>query len=200
MSGRSVTLLSGVGASLLAALRRVRPNRGLLLAAALLGAAPATAFAVTASGSAGVETAVHHGDHPLAPVVALPQIGSSRRLSLADYRGQVVLLSFYATWCPPCVSGLPALTQLNQQLHAAHSGTVLLDVILEPSSELAHLPLRTSIPATQDPKGVLGKLFGVTEIPTAFAIDKRGRVIAFAASNSVLSLRRLRALVAQASK
>ena len=67
--------------------------------------------------------------------------------------------------------------------------------VLEPSSELAHLPLGTSIPATQDPKGVLSKLFGVTEIPTAFAIDKRGRVIAFAASNSVLSLRQLRALV-----
>jgi thiol-disulfide isomerase/thioredoxin len=114
-----MTLFSGFGARLLAALRRVRPHGGrLLLSAALLGVAPAAALAVTGSGVVGVEAAVRHGHHPLAPVIALPQIDGGRRVSLADYRGQVVLLSFYATWCPPCVRGLPALTQLNDELHA----------------------------------------------------------------------------------
>ena len=52
----------------------------------------------------------------LAPPIAGPDV-DGRPVSLADYKGKVVLVDFWATWCPPCVASIPALNTLAQKYH-----------------------------------------------------------------------------------
>jgi len=183
--------LAGATRTRRAWLRRV----GVLVA--VLGLAPATVLASTT-----VEGALRLGVHPAAPVIPLQQIGSSRRLSLADYRGQVVILSFLAPWCSPdCIVGLPALKQLDRQFQATHSGVLVLDAILSPRGQVTAFfkKFGLSIPAMYDAKDALGNAFGIHGIPSTFAIDKAGRVVAFV-DNKPQSLAQLQKLVAQAAK
>jgi len=56
-----------------------------------------------------------------APAIELPTV-DGKRFSLAASRGQVVLVNFWATWCPPCVKEMPSMVKLGQELTRAHPG------------------------------------------------------------------------------
>src|SRR5688500_13745945 len=67
-----------------------------------------------------------------APAFAGPDLGGNE-LALSSYRGKVVLLDFWATWCPPCVASMPHLQNLQDELGAR--GLVVLGVNQEPGQE-----------------------------------------------------------------
>ena len=101
-----------------------------------------------------------------------------RAVALSDFAGQVVLLDFWATWCPPCVATLPHL----EALHRAHAdeGLVVLGVNQEPD-QTAHVRafLRrhdVTFPSVRDDRDIAWR-YGVHSYPTSVLIGPDQRVL-----------------------
>ena len=71
-----------------------------------------------------IDDAVSKGERVEAPNASLPLLGGRGESSLAAYRGKVVVLNFWASWCPPCIDELPLLERTQRRI-ARRGGTVL---------------------------------------------------------------------------
>lgn len=116
-----------------------------------------------------------------------------RRVSLSDYRGKVVLLNFWATWCSPCVAEMDDF----QQYYADHSAdTVILAVdFSEPAEVVASFVEENGLtyPVALDLDGVVNQLYRVQGYPTTCLIDAEGIIHSISLSNadSVYDVERL---------
>ena len=151
-----------------------------LLLAGVLFIAPAAAYHGASEPSDGTVNSFRWLKNPL----VLPEISvehwPARRVNLSRYKGKIVLLNFWASWCPPCVRELPALDRLQKRL-GGEQFTVMaisLDRSAEPAREmfvdrlaLEHLDFFI------EPAEHLGKIFPVDVLPSNFIIDRDGRVI-----------------------
>ena len=103
--------------------------------------------------------------------------GAKTRLS--DYRGKVVLLDFWATWCPPCRKGLPE----TQKFHADYGqkGLAVLAISAENKPIVQNFLTQNkyTFPTYLDAGSVANKSYGITGIPTTVVIDRAGNVVAF---------------------
>jgi len=102
-------------------------------------------------------------------------------VALGDFRGQVVLVNFWATWCAPCVKETPSLERLHLQL--AEEGLAVLAVSQDRNGAAVVTPFLGRIdlqhlPVYLDPKGTLGRAFGVQGLPTTYVIGRDGRLLA----------------------
>ncbi len=99
-----------------------------------------------------------------------------RMVSLADYKGKVVFLNVWATWCPPCREEMPSMEKLYQGLKGQEFA--ILAVSIDVSGAKAVAPFmkekRLSFPALLDPEGTIPDLYGTTGVPESFIIDKKG--------------------------
>ncbi len=113
-----------------------------------------------------------------APEFALPDLDGTT-VRIADFRGQVVILDFWASWCAPCVTTAPVLEELCQ--HFQDDGVVLVGVTIDRRVEDARqfqedngytsmIALWGSLDAAREVKA----LYGVGEIPHVFVIDRIG--------------------------
>ena len=96
---------------------------------------------------------------------------------LEDYRGRVVLLNFWATWCEPCRDEMPAIAELKKRL-AGRPFVVLTVNVNEPESRvrnfLSRLPL--DFPVLMDAEGRAAKGWHVRILPASFLIARDGRI------------------------
>lgn len=105
---------------------------------------------------------------------------SGRNISLSDYRGKVVLLEFWATWCPPCRASVPALVELNNKY--GQRGFVVLAVSMDTDSDasdnLSHFSVSNKInyPVLFADEAA-PKAYNVVSIPTSFLIGKDGKIV-----------------------
>lgn len=113
-----------------------------------------------------------------APTVRLSSLGE-RSVDLAELRGRVVVLDFWATWCPPCVEQLTALDAFA----AEHPDTeiVVVAVSIDDTEETAEEYLRERIGAVRfraahDPNGTALADFGADGVPALYVIDAQGVV------------------------
>lgn len=100
-----------------------------------------------------------------------------QQLSAAQLAGKVVVLDFWATWCPPCVASLPKITAATAKYR--DKGVVFLAVNCgeEPADIIQFLTAQNlNAPAVLDSVGAIGKLYAVTGIPQTVIIDKKGMV------------------------
>ncbi len=102
-----------------------------------------------------------------------------RSLRLSDLRGQIVLLNFWATWCPPCRAELPDLEAIYRQDGVPH-GLTVVGVDVEESAGLTQAFAKqygVTFPLLPDPDGkVSDHLYAVRALPTSFLIDRAGNV------------------------
>ena len=127
------------------------------------------------------------GKAPLKPLVAKPVAPEfsladteGRELSLSHLRGKVVLLNFWATWCPPCREEMPSMQTLWQQLVGDRFELVAInvgeddDLVFAFANELEE-PLTFPIVLDTDSKVV--RSYSVIGLPTSFIVDKQGRMV-----------------------
>jgi cytochrome c biogenesis protein CcmG, thiol:disulfide interchange protein DsbE len=96
---------------------------------------------------------------------------------LSDLRGKVVLLNFWATWCPPCVDEAPSLIQLQRQI--ASRGGMVLGVSVDDDAEAYDQFLKAyqiDFPTYRDPSKQIALMYGTTMYPDTYVIDRQGRV------------------------
>lgn len=111
-----------------------------------------------------------------APVFQLNSAAGGR-VNLADYRGQVVLLNFWASWCGPCRTEMPILEQLHKQYKA--KGFTMVGVNVEPNSGDALKALQktpVSFPILFDTDSTVSKLYQVQGMPNTVILDRKGNV------------------------
>jgi cytochrome c biogenesis protein CcmG/thiol:disulfide interchange protein DsbE len=97
--------------------------------------------------------------------------------SLADLRGKVVVLNFWATWCPPCVEEAPALNQLQQAV-VSQGGMILGISVDEDDEAYKKFLVDHSIvfPTYRDPSKQIAAAYGSSMFPETYIIDRRGRI------------------------
>lgn len=98
-----------------------------------------------------------------------------RNTRLSDLRGKIVVVNFWATWCPPCVEETPSLNRLQQWLQL-RGGTVLGISEDEDASAYANFLTQDGVkfPTWRDPTISLAKSYGTTVYPETYVIDRRG--------------------------
>ncbi|MEO8802978.1 MAG: TlpA disulfide reductase family protein [Rudaea sp.] len=134
----------------------------ILLAAALLAAAIAA-------------SAVEPG--AVAPAFSLPSFASAHPVSLADYRGEVVLVDFWASWCSPCRQSLPLYDKLRGEFSPADFAILAIGLdenVADARSFLAEHQVKYM--TLQNPQGDVAKAFGLTGMPSSYLIDRDGIV------------------------
>lgn len=111
-----------------------------------------------------------------APTFTLPARGG-QTLSLAQLKGQVVLLNFWASWCGPCRQEMPLLESIYKKYHKL--GFTLIGVNVEPDSQAANAWLKqtpVSFPILYDTQSTVSSLYGVDSMPSTVIIDRKGTV------------------------
>ena len=96
---------------------------------------------------------------------------------LSDLRGKVVLLNFWATWCPPCVDEAPALIELQRRI--APQGGTILGVSLDDDQNAYESFLKTygiDFPTYRDPSKRIALDYGTTMYPETYVIDRTGHL------------------------
>ena len=101
-------------------------------------------------------------------------------VGLADFRGRVVLVNFWATWCAPCVREMPSLDRLQAKL--GPEGLLVMAVSQDRKGLAAAEPFYReqgldNLEIFLDPKGAFARAMGVGGLPTSLLIDDRGRVV-----------------------
>ena len=147
--------------------RRVLPSMALGLLAVVALASPRTALAD--AGSASIS-----GTNGPAPDFTLAGRDGGK-VSLADLKGQVVMINFWATWCGPCRQEMPLLDAMYKKYKAM--GFTLIGVNVEPDSKGAEKFLQgmpVSFPVAFDAESRVSKLYNVQGMPSTVIVDRKG--------------------------
>ncbi|HWF56701.1 MAG TPA: TlpA disulfide reductase family protein [Solirubrobacteraceae bacterium] len=179
--------------------RYLMPSIAVAVAVALLAL---LAYGINNQGeNLSIDSQIAHGHDPVAPSAhdALDMLGSSGKADLADFRGQVVVMNIFASWCTDCVGESPVLEQAQQMLKG-HGGTVLGVTYLDNSIDARQFVTahHLTYPVIEDVNGNLVRSYGTDAVPETFVIDRAGRVAA--AMRSVVSSQWLAQAISRAEK
>lgn len=113
-----------------------------------------------------------------APDFRLPALDGSGERSLSDYRGKVVYLDFWASWCGPCQQSLPALDSLQKEYDASDFQVIAINLDESPDDARAFLqkfPVDYTI--LSELSGKTQRAYNLVGLPSSFLIDQKGEII-----------------------
>ncbi len=157
---------------------RFRASWAVILAAALLVGLLAYGVASRRADTS-IDDAIAAGERVDAPNAELPVLGRAGERSLADYKGQVVVLNFWASWCKPCTEELPLLERTHKAI-SGRDATVLGANYQDVSDSALEFVRRfkLSFPSLRDRDGEFADRYGSRAFPETFVVDRRGRIAA----------------------
>jgi cytochrome c biogenesis protein CcmG, thiol:disulfide interchange protein DsbE len=100
---------------------------------------------------------------------------SDRKVSLDQFRGQIVVLNFWATWCPPCLEELPSLMTMQDRMRGR--GIVVVGVSIDVDQDAYHRFLKQqgiNFLTVRDPEQKVAGLYGTAGWPETYIIDRQG--------------------------
>lgn len=100
-------------------------------------------------------------------------------IKLSDYRGKVVLINFWATWCPPCVREMPSMERLQQRLGDDGFKVIAVNQMENPDDVFAftgQLELYPTFDILFDQNSKVSQAYAVRGLPTTYLIDKKGNI------------------------
>lgn len=117
----------------------------------------------------------------IAPNAAAPDFTltaqSGKQVALAQFKGQVVMLNFWASWCGPCRQEMPLLDSIYKKYNKV--GFTMIGVNVEPDAKAANDWLKqtpVSFPILYDTQSKVSTLYGVAGMPSTVIIDRKGNV------------------------
>lgn len=112
-----------------------------------------------------------------APSFVLPDL-EGKVVRIADFRGKVVLLNLWTTWCPPCIEEMPTLEGLSRKMTGRDFVVVAVSQDELPQKVKPWVEERgLTFPVLLDPRGEVGSAYGVTGYPETFVIDRQGTIV-----------------------
>jgi cytochrome c biogenesis protein CcmG/thiol:disulfide interchange protein DsbE len=102
---------------------------------------------------------------------------SDRTVSLDQFRGKVVILNFWATWCPPCIEELPSLMTLQERMRGR--GVVVVGISIDVDGDAYHHFLKErgiNFLTVRDPQQKVSGMYGTSGWPETYIIDRQGVV------------------------
>jgi len=106
-------------------------------------------------------------------------------ITASNFGGKLLVLNFWATWCPPCVEEMPSLDQFQRRF--ASSGVVVLGVSVDKDEKLYRdflAKARVSFLTARDPDNKINAEYGTLKFPETYIIDARGKVVRKIISNT----------------
>lgn len=100
------------------------------------------------------------------------------QVTLKNFKGRVVFLNFWATWCPPCRREMPSMERLYKQLKDRDFTMLAVDMQESEKQVRAFISeFSLSFPALLDLNGDISSLYGIVGLPTTYIIDREGKII-----------------------
>jgi peroxiredoxin len=117
-------------------------------------------------------------DQAPTPDFTLPSL-DGKKVSLKDFRGKVVFLNFWATWCVPCREEMPAMEKLYQEFKEKNFVVLAVNVKDRKADAVNFIKeLKLSYPVVIDPDAQVGLLYGAWGLPTTYLIGPKGEGLA----------------------
>jgi peroxiredoxin len=113
-----------------------------------------------------------------APGFSFPDL-EGRKVSLSDFRGKVVLVNIWATWCPPCRDEMPSMQKLYENFRGEHFEMLAVSIDADGHEAVAPFiqKLNLTFPVLLDLKGKTKGLYRITGVPESFIVDKEGILV-----------------------
>ncbi len=115
---------------------------------------------------------------PIAPDFTLPNLQAASEHSLSDYRGKVIYLDFWASWCGPCRDSLPALDALQKELGVKMFEVLAINLDADPRDGLRFLKqYPVSYTVLTDPDGSSARNYELVGLPSSVLLDQHGVIV-----------------------
>jgi cytochrome c biogenesis protein CcmG, thiol:disulfide interchange protein DsbE len=119
------------------------------------------------------------GERPPGTSQELALLGSQDRGAIDDYRGKVVLVNFWGSWCPPCTAELPLLERTHKQLTELDATVIGVNSLDNSEAAMEFVDdLGVTFPSLRDGDGDFADSWGAAQLPESFLLDREGRVAA----------------------
>ncbi len=110
-----------------------------------------------------------------APAFKLPLLDGDDSIALSDYRGKVVLIDFWASWCAPCKKSLPYMQDLDRRFKDLHLITVNIDDEKENARRFLK-EMGVSLTVVHDAQKEVVNAYNIPAMPTAVLVDQYGKI------------------------
>jgi peroxiredoxin len=102
---------------------------------------------------------------------------AERTVTLSQFKGQILVLNFWATWCPPCVEEMPSLVRMQQRMQSKAVTVLAVSIDVDESNYRRFLKdHNVNLLTVRDPDQKTNSLYGTSKFPETYIIDRQGVV------------------------